>query len=640
MCGIAGVAGFQDIDNAEAIVHKMSCALARRGPDAEGITRLDGAVLGHRRLSIFDLSAAGIQPMTTPDRAVSVVFNGAIYNFRELRPLLESAGYRFQSQTDTEVLLHGYREWGIDQLVARLRGMFAFGLWDNRNRKLFLVRDRLGVKPLIYAVQGNQIAFASTPRAIRQSGLVSEIDPQAVAEFLEFGYVTDDRTIYQGVAKVQAGTIMEWSDGRLSARQYWFLPTVNQQSRVTFEDAVAETERLFLEAVKLRLDADVPVGSLLSGGVDSSLVCWAVSALGADITAFTIGAHGDPLDETADARQTARQLGIRHEVIDLSPDETPSIDDMSSAYGEPFACASALGMMRVSKAVRSSATVLLTGDGGDDVYLGYPEHRYFQMAQDLARRLPPGSGQLWRAIRPAIPNAGMLRRGAHFLDYATGGLGSVTRAHPGLNVYQQSGMLGERLASAVIPQRQIERSLDSARHLLTEFLAYDRRTRFTGEYMTKVDGGTMYHALEGRAPFLDQELWNFAATLPYSIRLRGGQLKAILRELARRRVGERVASGSKRGFSIPVNRWLAGRWRRDFAEAMSNSLLAKEGWIRSGPVLEQHRRAVEKGWVSNQLWYLYVLETWFRRELRHDPADAAESVANAAAPAQGAGVTF
>jgi asparagine synthase (glutamine-hydrolysing) len=297
-------------------------------------------------------------------------------------------------------------------------------------------------------------------------------------------------------------------------------------------------------------------------------------------------------------------------------------------------------MMRVSKAVRSSATVLLTGDGGDDVYLGYPEHRYFQMAQDLARRLPPGSGQLWRAIRPAIPNAGMLRRGAHFLDYATGGLGSVTRAHPGLNVYQQSGMLGERLASAVIPQRQIERSLDSARHLLTEFLAYDRRTRFTGEYMTKVDGGTMYHALEGRAPFLDQELWNFAATLPYSIRLRGGQLKAILRELARRRVGERVASGSKRGFSIPVNRWLAGRWRRDFAEAMSNSLLAKEGWIRSGPVLEQHRRAVEKGWVSNQLWYLYVLETWFRRELRHDPADAAESVANAAAPAQGAGVTF
>jgi asparagine synthase (glutamine-hydrolysing) len=201
-------------------------------------------------------------------------------------------------------------------------------------------------------------------------------------------------------------------------------------------------------------------------------------------------------------------------------------------------------------------------------------------------------------------------------------------------------MLGERLASAVIPQRQIERSLDSARHLLTEFLAYDRRTRFTGEYMTKVDGGTMYHALEGRAPFLDQELWNFAATLPYSIRLRGGQLKAILRELARRRVGERVASGSKRGFSIPVNRWLAGRWRRDFAEAMSNSLLAKEGWIRSGPVLEQHRRAVEKGWVSNQLWYLYVLETWFRRELRHDPADAAESVANAAAPAQGAGVTF
>jgi asparagine synthase (glutamine-hydrolysing) len=291
--------------------------------------------------------------------------------------------------------------------------------------------------------------------------------------------------------------------------------------------------------------------------------------------------------------------------------------------------------------VRSSATVLLTGDGGDDVFLGYPEHRYFQLAQDLAKRLPPGSGQFWRAIRPAIPNVGMLRRGAHFLDYATGGLGSVTRTHPGLNVYRKFGMLGERLASAVIPQRQIERSLDSARHLLTEFLAYDRRTRFTGEYMTKVDGGTMYHALEGRAPLLDQELWNFAATLPYSIRLRGGQLKAVLRELARRRIGERVASGSKRGFSIPVNRWLAGRWRRDFEEAMSNSVLAKEGWIRSGPVLEQHRKAVEKGWVSNQLWYLYVLEAWLRHESRHESShesrhenNAAQSAADTASPIQ------
>jgi asparagine synthase (glutamine-hydrolysing) len=193
----------------------------------------------------------------------------------------------------------------------------------------------------------------------------------------------------------------------------------------------------------------------------------------------------------------------------------------------------------------------------------------------------------------------------------------------------------------VIPQRQIERSLDSARHLLTEFLAYDRRTRFTGEYMTKVDGGTMYHALEGRAPLLDQELWNFAATLPYSIRLRGGQLKAVLRELARRRIGERVASGSKRGFSIPVNRWLAGRWRRDFEEAMSNSVLAKEGWIRSGPVLEQHRKAVEKGWVSNQLWYLYVLEAWLRHESRHESShesrhenNAAQSAADTASPIQ------
>jgi asparagine synthase (glutamine-hydrolysing) len=614
MCGIAGFIGSPESKAAIAAVRDMLRALAHRGPDAEGIETFDGAVLGHRRLSIFDLSDAGRQPMMTPDRSVAVVFNGAIYNFIPLREELRSAGYRFVSNTDTEVLLHGYREWGLDRLVSRLRGMFAFGLWDHNLRTLYLVRDRLGVKPMVYASRGSEIVFASTPRALRWSGLAREIDAQAMAEYLEFGYVTDDRTIYRNVRKLPAASILEWREGKLSTREYWTPPPVDERHGPSFEEAVEESERLFLSSVKLRLEADVPVGALLSGGVDSSLICWAVARLGADITAFTVGAPGDALDETADARHTARTLGIRHEVIDLSPEETPDLDEMVAAYGEPFACASALGMLRVSRAVKRSATVLLTGDGGDDIFLGYPEHRRFWMAERLALKIPSTVGPLWRRARGWLPQHGMLQRGTHFLDYATGGLGAVTRAHPGLNVYQQREMLGDRLAQARIPAREIQLTTISARRLLTEFLAYDRRNRFVGEYMTKVDGGTMFSALEARSPFLDQEIWNFASRLPFGLRLRRGRLKAILRELAARHVSPRVANGRKRGFSIPVSKWLVGRWRSEFEDLFQRSLLEEEGWIRGGPVLKEFRKSVDLGSAPNSLWYLFVLENWLRKE--------------------------
>ncbi|MDT5293856.1 MAG: hypothetical protein QOJ76_736, partial [Acidobacteriota bacterium] len=372
MCGIAGLVGEGDGRAARGAVERMVRALARRGPDGEGVESWDGAVLGHRRLAIFDLSEAGRQPMNSADGAVSVVFNGAVYNFLELRAELEARGCRFKSRTDTEVLVEGYREWGMDALARRLRGMFAFGLWDARARKLFLVRDRLGVKPLLYAASTDgTLAFASTVRALRRGGFAGEIDEQAVTEFLEFGYVTDDRAIYQGVRKVPAATILEWSEGGdVRAREYWSPPTVNDAvdaaAKLSFEEAVEETERLFLRAVEMRLHADVPVGALLSGGVDSSLVCWAVARLGGDVTAYTVGTPGDPWDETADAQATARALNVRHKVLNVSADDAPGVGELVAAYGEPFACASALGMLRVSRAVSPEAKVLLTGDGGDD----------------------------------------------------------------------------------------------------------------------------------------------------------------------------------------------------------------------------------------------------------------------------------
>ena len=613
MCGIAGLAGFSDRDDAPHRVRQMMSTLTRRGPDGEGLEVWDGAVLGHRRLSIFDLSNAGRQPMLSPDSAVGVVFNGAIYNFRELRIELEAQGYHFESHTDTEVLVQGYDAWGLEGLLAKVRGMFAFALWDHRKRSLYLVRDRLGVKPLVYSYQNGRIAFASTVRALRTAGFVDQIDDLALAEYLEFGYVTDQRSIYKGARKVPAASIVEWSGGKLQTREYWRPPTP-ATTQPTFSEAVEETERLFVRAVEKRLFADVPVGALLSGGIDSSLVCWAIQHLGGDITAFTIGTAGDPSDETADASETAKRLGIRHQVLQLSGDSEPNIEDLVSAYGEPFACASALGMLRVSKAVRGSATVLLTGDGGDDVFLGYPEHRHLWLAQKLARSLPGFLASGWRANRERVPQVGSLKRLSSFMNYSTGGLGAVACAHDGLPSYQRYGMLGGRLTGLSVSQRDIEWSNESGRNVLTEFLEYDRGNRFVGEYMTKVDGATTFHSLEARSPFLDQELWEFASSLSFELRLHGGQLKSVLRELARQKLGEQLARGRKRGFTIPVQRWLVGRWRNALTELLQDSILEQQGWINSRAVLDRLTVAGEKGWAPNQLWYIFVLESWLRHE--------------------------
>jgi asparagine synthase (glutamine-hydrolysing) len=612
MCGIAGLVGSMDRSDAERRVRRMTAALARRGPDGEGIASWDGATLGHRRLSIFDLSDAGRQPMISADGRLAVVFNGAIYNFLALRAELEACGHAFRSRTDTEVLIHGYREWGMDGLLPRLRGMFTIGFWDDRTRRCFLVRDRLGVKPLYYAVHGERLAFASTARALREAGFGTAIDPLAMAEYLEFGFVTDARAIYRGITKVPAATVIEWRDGRLRSREYW-RPPARTDFPGTFDDAVEETRRLLLQAVERRLQADVPVGALLSGGIDSSLVCWAMRELGADITAFTAATPGDPLDESDDARRTARDLGLRHHVLDLS-DERPEAAELVEAYGEPFACSSALGMLRLSRAVKASATVLLVGDGGDDVFLGYPEYRHFLHAQRLARVLPEAAAPAWHALRGAIPAVGPLRRARHFVDYATGGLGAVARAPDGFPWLERQGIAGPRLHGTLVSAREIPETMASARRLLREFLEHERRGRFVGEYMTKVDGATMHWALEARAPFLDADLGELARSLPHEMRLRGGQLKAVLRALARRVLGERVARGRKRGFGVPAERWMLGRWRRDVDEALLASSLAEDGWLARDALARAWQRAVRARVVPRPLWYVYVLELWYRGE--------------------------
>jgi asparagine synthase (glutamine-hydrolysing) len=614
MCGIAGLVGSGNFDAQEKRARRMMNALARRGPDGEGVHSWTNTTLGHRRLAIFDLSDAGRQPMLSPDGKLGVVFNGAIYNFLELRAELEKLGFQFKSRTDTEVLLHGYKAWGLDELVRRMRGMFAIGLWDDEKQKLFLIRDRLGVKPLVYAARDGELAFASTVRALRAAGFGGEIDEQGLAEYLEFGFITDEFSIYKGISKLPAATILEWTGGEVKRQEYWTLPEITDTNAPSFEEAVQETERLFSRAVELRLQADVAVGALLSGGVDSSLVCWAIKKLGGDVTAYTVSTPGDVWDEAATAISTANKLGVNHKVLELTSNEPPSVDELANAYTEPFACASALGMLRVSEAVRKNATVLLTGDGGDDVFLGYPEHRHFWLAQRLAQKTPSFAADAWKWTRNGFPRIGPLKRASSFMDYIAGGLGAVGNARDGLPVYERTGMLGPRLRGKTISHREMKWSLDSSRNLLAEFLRYDRHTRFVGEYLPKVDGATMFHSLEARSPFLDQHLWEFAASLPFDIRLKGGRLKAILRELARRHVSEEIALGKKQGFGIPVQRWIAGRWRAEVEESLRDSLLAREGWIDNKAALDQLKLASQKGFSPKQLWYIFVLEAWMRGE--------------------------
>ena len=614
MCGIAGAVG-RAADS--SVVQPMLNALSRRGPDSEGLSAWTegNAILGHRRLAIFDLSEAGHHPMLSPDRSVGIVFNGAIYNFHDLRKELVAAGWTFVSETDTEVLVHGFRAWGIDGLVARLRGMFAFAIWDDRARKLFLVRDRLGVKPLLYAVSRDRLVFASTTRALREAGLAGEIDPAAVGEFLQLGFVTERRAIYRGIEKLPPASVAEWTAEGFSVRRYWTPPEPGTAPRSSFEDAIAETERLLLRAVELRLHADVPVAALLSGGVDSSLVCWAIAKLGGNVTAFTAGTPGHVVDETDDALATARAIGIRHEVLPLSDADDVGVPQLVAAFAEPFAVSSALGMLRLSRAIAETpAKVVLTGDGGDDVFLGYPRHRLLLRTQTVARRLPAFSTTAWRAARKLVPQRGTLKRATHLLDYTTGGLGGFVNANPGLADFARHGLLGGRLRGHPFDASPAAWSIDSARNALGDYLAYDRDTQFVSEYLVKVDGSTMHYALEARAPFLDHVLWEYAASLPFDVRLRGGVLKAVLREIARRRISPRVAAGSKRGFSIPVEAWMANRWHKRVADSLSNSLLVSEGWVEQGPLQRELASAARDGQASRRLWYLWVLEEWMRFE--------------------------
>jgi len=621
MCGIAGIVGFEEGREPNKEISAMLCAIARRGPDDEGRYSWSTASFAHRRLAIIDLSQAGHQPMLSDDSEVGLVFNGCVYNFVDLRRELESRGQVFHSHCDTEVILRGYLVWGIHEMVRRLRGMFAFAIWDNRSRKLVMARDRLGVKPLCYVVKDSQLAFASTPAALHAAGFGAEIDPEAVLEYLEFGFVTEEHCIYSGVKKVAPATVIEWQNGKLASSIYWEEgQPVEGSAAISFEDAVDRAESELLEAVSIRLCSDVPVSALLSGGVDSSLVCWALSKLAANFRSYTVSLPGEPEDEAVQAGITAAKLGIPHEKILIPEMGDDTIDAAISAFSEPFAAYSTLAMLQLSQAIKPFATVMLTGDGGDEAFLGYPVHKHSFLAQRVANRIPASSAGLWKALRPALASAEPLRRPRHFMDYVTGGLGAMTQVHDGLPFYSSRELLGSRLAEGNIGPRAIPPSFESARRLLTDVLDYNRKTEFVGEFLTKVDGTTMYYAIEARSPFLDHKLWDFASSLQYSVRLQGGRLKSVLRELVKRRVSPEIAIRPKQGFHLPVGKWLATRWKSRLDNLANGSHLVEQGWIRREALSSVIQQAIDQGNANIHLWRLAVLDAWLAKNASNSRA--------------------
>jgi asparagine synthase (glutamine-hydrolysing) len=614
MCGIAGFLPSSSATDPDLALRRMLRNLEGRGPDSEGTAHWPGVYFGHRRLAILDLSPAGHQPMLSDDGQVGIVFNGCIYNFLELRAELEAAGYRFRSHCDTEVLLRGYEHWGAEAMAPRLRGMYAFAIWDEKSRELYAVRDRMGVKPFVYSHGPQGFGFASTAEALWQAGLTRDLDPRAVGEYLEYGFISDRFSIYKEAAKLPPASILHWKQGKVTISTYWTLPGVDPRSRVSFDEAVERTEELLIEAVRLRLQADVPIGALLSGGVDSTLVCWAMAKLNANVKAFTVGTPGDESDESAAASDIARKLGIPHEIFNLSSEESAPIEELLSAYAEPFGSESALGILHISRTIKPKATVLLTGDGGDDIFLGYPFFANAWRAQKLAQALPGPLAQVAGALAPLLQGPETLRRAGSLLDYASGGLAAWARRHDGLPYLIERGILGERMDGYVLPQRALANSLHSARHLLAEVIQHHWGLHFTGEFMTKVDGGTMFSALEARSPFLDHRLWEFAAQLPPEIHFHGGALKAVLREIVRRRVDPAIATRRKQGFTVPITRWLCDpRWKTLWDKIRDGSLLASQGWVHQEPLRKAVDEGLKQGTVPRQLWYLLLFEHWLER---------------------------
>ncbi len=617
MCGIAGWISFRN----QAPPPLRLELLTHRGPDDRGEERYVSAsqkvtaVLGSTRLAILDLSSAGHMPMEHEEEPLALVYNGEIYNFPELRRELEAAGERFRSRTDTEVVLNGYRVWG-DGVVARLRGMFAFALWDGRgDGRLVLARDRFGKKPLYYRNdQGQGLAFSSELKTLASGDYPRDVDPGALEYYLDRGYPPPDLCLLKGFQKVLPGRFLVWKGGWVTEQQYWQLPEATpRRTGLSAKQAGPLLRERLLDATQRRLVADVPVGLLLSGGVDSSSLLALMAGLFPEpVRTYTACFGGASLDESELARQTALGFGTQHHALLINPRSGRLLPFVASQMDEPIADPSALATYLICRRARQEVTVLLTGDGSDELLLGYPRYRLHGLAQALTQVLP---SSLRKAVCRYLPPRSLmgrtlsapqdpLLRDRYWLDHAQRRLGAFSHAERGTTIIE--GIL--------------------------QVLQEDISSWLVENILIKLDKMSMAASVEIRAPFLDQEVANLVLTLPLQARLGFGQGKLVLAEAMRNSLPRHLSWSRKQPFHLPINDWLRCEWRPLVQDVLLDERTRDRGWVDHREISRLIREHLTgRALHGRRLYQLLILELWARAILDRGEADPhPESIADCA----------
>ncbi len=614
MCGIAGYVS--DNIHPPAVLAAMTRALAHRGPDADGFHRSGRVNLGHRRLSVIDI-AGSPQPMA--GGGCVVVFNGEVYNFRELREELARQGWTFRTAGDTEVLLAGWHRWG-EGLVDRLRGMFAFALWDETRQLLFAARDHLGVKPFHYAWDGATLVFGSELKAVlAHPEVAGEIDPAALRLFLECQFIPAPHSIFRAVRKLPPGHVLRLSGRDLEIRPFW---RIDYADKLKLSDAEAEDalDRELRASVEGMLVADVPLGAFVSGGVDSGLIAALMTDLtGGPIDTFNIGFEGGvAVSEHREAARVAAHLHSRHHALMLSPDHVlDAFDRWIDVFDEPFADQAALPTMLLSGFARRDVTVVLTGEGADEVFGGYSNYRKRIREERLVRWLAHPASPLPALVR-ALP--GTLRRD-RLLRSLTEPLQRRYRTIPNLfDVVLHPALFTPEFLAATAGAPDVgdlaaaAYAEADAPEYLDRLLHVDTRLWLPDDLLTKVDRATMTHSLEARVPYLDHRLVEFCARLEPAQKIRGTTHKSLLKRVARRYLPADIIDRGKQGFVMPLTEWIAGRLQGELDDHLGDAGLARRGLFGDGVLarlLAEHRRGRRNH--AGRLWALLILERWFRR---------------------------
>ncbi len=630
MCGIAGIVDTRTASEIDrGLLQRMNQSLLHRGPDEGGTHFEPGVAFGHRRLSIIDLST-GQQPLFNEDGSVVVVFNGEIYNFQALVQELERCGHRFRTHSDTEVIVHGWEQWG-EACVKRFRGMFAFALWDRNRQALFLARDRLGKKPLYYSLLGDGcLVFASELKALLvHPGLKRELDPCAVEDYFAYGYVPDPRTALRDVYKLPPAHTLLIERGRPMTlpREYWDMPFASV-GPISEADAQAELIERLRDAVRVRLISEVPLGAFLSGGVDSSAVVAMMAGLSKEPVTTCSISFGDPaFDESAYAANVAQRYGTRHRVERVAPDDFDLVDNLVTVYDEPYADSSAMPTYRVCELARRQVTVALSGDGGDEALAGYRRYRLFLFEERLRRLMPLA------VRRPLFSLLGTLYPKA---DWAP----RVFRAKTTFQALARDSVEGYFHGVSILPdalraqlfsdafRRRLDgyRAIEVFRHharraptddslALVQYLDY--KTYLPGDILTKVDRASMAHSLEVRAPLLDHQLLEWISGLPASLKYRAGEGKYILKKALEPYLSKEILYRSKMGFSVPLASWFRGPLRTRLRDAvLGNSLKASD--IFNSHFLERLVQEHQSGRRDHSapLWSLLMFEGFWRKVLK------------------------